>query len=290
MAEANATLIPRADLSARRTQGENQGLTNLDYIDPNLVRDPEYYVELFSVADRDFKVSRPGLNLNVGFGHNPDCLKDKASYQYLMSIPSPYHVVYAEQVNGALVSLSYKAEKVMIDLLNPNQKSLSMDGYIQPDTVIGWGDDLIARGVFGVRRERCKKIEKVRDLNNGKKLKYAEYIPPAEEVAAAFARKELFYNGALNECNSLEMGDPGYFRQHLTWNPQCHDACEYFGIEKAWHPKRVHKSVPMECRVCKTDIKLGAAFHFLPNGRICVNDWDAAIDSGAVTEADRPKK
>jgi hypothetical protein len=289
MAEATYALQSRPDLSKGRTQQDNAFLTNLEYIDPNLIRPPEYFVDIFSVADRDLTVSQPGLNIpSLKFAHNPDCIKDKTAYECVYTVASPYHVVHVEQINGTLVTTSYTAERVALSLINPNQKTLSMDGYIQPDTVIGWGDDYIQRGLFFVRRERSEVVENTRTLNNGKKLKFTTYIPPKEEIVAAVLRKEKFYNETLDEAKSLEMGNPAYFREHLIWHPECHDACEYFGIETSWHQKRMHKAAPSTCPICKMDKPTGAAFHFLPNGRACVTDWDTAIASGAVLATDRP--
>jgi hypothetical protein len=82
---------------------------------------------------------------------------------------------------------------------------------------------------------------------------------------------------------ALEVSDPKALNEALGKDD--HLAAEYFGEEFSWHRVAQRKA---ECPNCMQDIKQGAAFHFLPNGRACVLDWDKAIASGAVDASDRP--
>src|SRR5271170_7825387 len=78
----------RPDLAKGFNEAHNAWLTNVNNLDPNLIRNPDYFVYIFSVADRAFNVSRPTLNISrVTFSFNPECLHNPEAYQFVMHVP-----------------------------------------------------------------------------------------------------------------------------------------------------------------------------------------------------------
>jgi hypothetical protein len=277
----------RPDLATNYTRNENADLTDLSHIDPNLIRDPDYWVYVFTVADRDFNVERPSINVKIKVPKSEESLRDKEAYRLVWKVPSPYPLIYADQTTGELKTASaVAAEHIAMDICNPNQKSTDLDAYIPPEGEgnIGLGDDLISKGLFFVHQKRCKFAK---DDTEKKKP-----IPPATEVEKAVARKEKYYNGLLDKCKSLEYSSQSELADFVKAEPDVHLACEYFGVETTFHQARSQKQVPVECPICGTEMKRGAAFHPLPGSKlgICVNNWDKAIEAGVISEEDRPKK
>lgn len=269
------------------THGHNKDLTNLSNLDPNLIRKPDYFVYVFSVADRDFEVHRPTLNIStLRVPHNPEAMSDPTAFQLVWKVPSPYPLPYVDQNSGEVRLNTVVGERVAMDICNPNQKSTNMDGYIPADAEynIGLGDDLIAKGLFFAHESECTFAKDDKD----KKFP----IPPAKKVADAVERKTKYYNRLLDKMKGFEYSSQKDLDDFKQMEPDVHLACEYFDIETAWHQKRVKKAVKTECRMCGTEMMKGAPYHPLPGTKlgVCVNDWDAAIAAGVVDETDRPGK
>lgn len=267
------------------THGHNRELTDLNVLDPNLVRDPDYFVYVFSVADRDFEIHRPTLNIStLRAKHNPEAMGDPEAYQLVWKVPSPYPLPYVDQNSGEVRLNTVVGERAAMDICNPNQKSTNMDGYIAPDAEgnIGLGDDLIRKGLFFVRDRDCTFAKD--------DVKKQFPIPPKKLVAEAVARKEKYYNSLLDRMKGFEYSSQKDLDDFKQAEPDVHLACEYFQIETAWHQKRVRKAVKIECRLCGAEKVKGVPYHPLPGTKlgVCVEDWDAAIAAGVVDELDRP--
>jgi hypothetical protein len=292
MSDATSKVTNPSNHVRSRAMAENENSQLVDYnLDPQMIRQPDYFVYIFSVSERDFDVSRPGLNISkVTLKGCPEAKFDKAAYSLCMKVPHPYPLPYVDQTNGQIRLETAYGERAAMDILNPNQKTLTMDAYIDPKVNIGVGDDLIARGLFLVKDEQCTFRTEEQALPDGKKHKVKLPVPPAAAVAKAVERKEKYYNDLIDKATALEHSNPAELRDSITQNPDYHLAAEYFDLETSWHKKHLKKAAPVVCRNCGLEKTRGAAFHFLPNGRPCVEDWDAAIESGAVTEAERPAK
>jgi hypothetical protein len=297
----------RPDLARRQAESENRKLTDVAHLNPELIREPDYQVYIFSVADRDFNVSRPTLNISrVTFSHNPDCISNPEAYQYVMPVSSPYALPYSDQNSGEIRLNTVVGEKAAMDLINPNQKSLDMDGYIAADAEynIGLGDDLIRKGLFFVSdNPRLPKEKRPTFVGpDGKPCKFdlkdkegrviAKPVPPKDELKKAVTRKEKYYNNLLDRMKGYEYSSPQDLDDFRRAEPDVHLACEYFGVETSWHQKRTQKISKVECRLCGGEMVKGAAYHALPGTKlgVCVHNWDAAIEAGVVAEEDRPKK
>lgn len=286
----------RSDLAAPLTRGTNKDLTDLSVLDPNMIRKPDYFVYVFSAADRSFDVSRPGLNISrLKLGYNSEAIGDPDAYQLVWKVPSPYPLPYADQTSGEVRLNSVVGEKAAIDVCNPNNKDLQcrMDAYVAPESEgnIGLGDDLIAKGLFFVSDNPVLPADRRCTFAKDDKDKKFP-IPPAVEVAKAVARKEKYYNGLLDKAKSLEYSNQRMLEDFVASEPDVHLACEYFDVETRFHQKRTQKKAKVECPMSGMEMTKGADFHPFPGSKIgvCVHDWDAAIAAGVVEESARPGK
>jgi hypothetical protein len=59
-------------------------------------------------------------------------------------------------------------------------------------------------------------------------------------------------------------------------------AADYFHEQFSWHKREVHKE---NCPRCGMPANVGAPFHALEGGGLCVGDWDAAIRAGVRSRA-----
>lgn len=267
------------------THGHNRELTDTQVIDPNMIRKPDYWVFVFTVADRDFDVSRPSLNISTfRVPKSENSLLDKEAYRLVWKVPSPYPLPYADQTTGEIKLNTVTAERIAMDICNPNQKSTDMDAYIVPDSIIGAGDDLLSKGLFFVHERDCTFAKDDKDR------KFP--LPPKDAVAKAMKRKEKYYNNLLDKAKSLEYSSQKMLADFVESEPDVHLACEYFNVETSFHQSRTQKAIPVECPICGSDMKRGAAFHPLVGSKlgVCVNNWEKAIEAGVVSEEDRPKK
>lgn len=265
------------------TQGTNRDLTDLSVIDPNMIRRPDYWVFLFTVADRDFDVSRPSLNISkFKVPKSENSMADKESCRLVWKVPSPYPLPYADQTTGEIKLNTVLAERIAMDICNPNQKSTDMEGYIAPESIIGYGDDLVSKGLFFVHEDKCLYAKEDTEHKNP--------IPPKSEVAKAVARKERYYNDLLAKAQGLEYSDQRKLNDFIASEPDVHLACEYFDVETSWHKIRTQRKAKVDCKLCGTEMVAGVPYHPLAGSRlgVCVNDWDRAIAAGVVTAEDRP--
>jgi len=275
----------RSDLAQPLTKGSNKELTDLSVIDPNMIRQPDYWVFLYTVADREFNVSRPSLNISkFTVPKCEDAISDKNAYRLVWKVPSPYPLPYSDQTTGEIKLNTVVAERIAMDICNPNQKSTDMEGYIAPESIIGYGDDLVSKGLFFVHERHCTFSETDKD--------HKQPIPPKSAILAAVVRKEKYYNDLLDKAKGLEYSDQKRLNDFIAAEPDVHLACEYFGIETSWHQVRVQKKAKKDCEKCGTEVVAGLAYHPLPGSRtgLCISNWDQAIADGVVSETDRPVK
>jgi hypothetical protein len=101
-----------------------------------------------------------------------------------------------------------------------------------------------------------------------------------EEIKAAYARLEKRYKYLLDQARTVETSNPKMLSEILS--PEHFQAAEYFHTETNWHTKVMHKD---NCPRCGTPATVGAPFHALEGGGICVGDWKAAIKAGVRSRA-----
>jgi hypothetical protein len=91
---------------------------------------------------------------------------------------------------------------------------------------------------------------------------------------------EAHYRSLLTEARAVETSNPAALPAVLT--PTVHAAADYFHEQFNWHKKEVHKE---NCPRCGAPANVGAAFHAIEGGGLCVGDWNAAIKAGVRSRA-----
>jgi hypothetical protein len=224
-------------------------------LDPNMFRRPDYFVYIYSVADSDLVRELPPQISRLTIPG-----RGKERYKMATQLAHPWNQPDVD-ANGKRICHYLDATRLAMDICNPENTSSNQDLILDARNVFSEGNNYSRKGVF-----------------------FSRHNPPLEaEIVAAEQRKETYYRTRLQRLRALEVSDPKALNE--TLGKDDHLAAEYFGEEFTWHRVARRKA---ECPNCGEGIKQGVAFHFLPNNRICVNDWDRAIAAGAVDAKDRP--
>ena len=248
MPEVNATSpMYNAGLSDSMSRANNRTF-NFALQDFLMGRKPDYWVYLYSVSADSFDVYRPPLLANLRIAGKPQG-KD---YTQCARFPQPLLAPQGSVDSDEITISPIDARRFCMDIVNPDNLTLNQDTVISKPSNIG--NDLGKKGVFW-------------SVNNP---------PTEEEVKAARARMERYYNTLLEKARAVVTSDPKALQDLLT--PEYHAAADYFGVETGWHAKR---SKPMDCPNCGERIKSGVAFHKTEEGSLCVIDWKRTIKSGA---------
>lgn len=223
-----------------RSLGAELNLQNGAF-DANLYRKPDYYVYLYTISEREFVIAQPPLVPRLIV---PACPKDKKYFMFAR-VPHPFNQVDREAAIGDFIVRGHVAEQVAMSLVNPNNLSLDQDAVPPEKSVLGFGVDLNAQGVF-----------------------WSKNNPPTDaEVKAANLRRERYYRGILERARALQIANPKELEFSITQD--WHMAAEYFGVETPWHSKMVRA---VDCPNCGETVKPGQAYHQNSMGIICIID------------------
>lgn len=227
--------------------------------DPNLYREPDYYIYIHSIADRPFLIAQPPLFPRLQI----PAKKPGTKYIKVCRIPQPFNQVDREGAVGDLIVRGHQAERVAQSLCNPNNQTLDQDAVPPEKQVLGFGVDFNAQGVFWSKNE----------------------VPTDEEIKKAEARRERYYKGLIERARVLEISDPKHLEALI--NRDYHMAAEYFNIETSWHRKMIRYE---ECPHCGEMVKPGVAFHRNEFGGVCIIDEARARKAGVVAATVSTKK
>lgn len=243
--------IQRADLSAGMTKANNVdwAFTTANYL---LNRAPDFYVYIFNLSKQEFKVSRPPILRELIIPARAEGKK----YALATRLPSPLLVPKGNVDSNEIDINAMDTRRFATDVVNPDNLGIDQDSVIVNPT--GQGSNLGAYGVFW-------------SLN-------AE--PTDAEIKAATVRMEKNYRRLLEEARAVEVSRPKDLVDTLS--PAHHMAADYFHETFTWHSKPVHKE---NCQRCGAPATVGAPFHALEGGGLCVGDWDAAIRAGVRSRA-----
>ena len=246
-----STPMRRQDLSDGMTRANNIDwtFTASDYM---LSRPPDYFVYLFNIAKQEYKVSRLPLIKELRIPAREEGKK----YAVVARIPSPFKFPKGNVDSNDIDIVVMDGRRFTMDIINPDNPGLDQDAVITQNFAIG--NNLGKLGVFW-------------SLN----------IEPTEaELERATARLTAHYRSLLSEARAVEVSNPTQLSGMLS--PAHHAAADYFHETFTWHSKTVHKE---NCPRCGTPANVGAPFHALEGGGLCVGDWDAAIRAGVRSRA-----
>lgn len=235
-------------------------------IDRNMLRAPDRLIHVFSVSRRSFTVDRAPLWPKTVL---KGC-KAVERYVAVMHVPDPLMQSVHNTENGKRRAEAHDGLRCAIDLLNPNNPT--NDPYWNPSpemaAVFGSskGSDLFAQGLF---------------------LSLSEE-PSEAEILKAEASRDSRYRYLIGHADRLEQLSPKELAEFLTGEDgtDLRMALDFFGEQRAYHKTMI---ATRGCPNCGEAIKANVAFHLLPNGVYCVNDWQRAVDAGVKTLAEVPE-
>jgi len=249
-ATCNAPSV-RSDLSLGMSRANNVDwqFATQSYL---LNRAPEYFVYIYSVSEQEHVVSRPPIMKEMRIVGR----KKGERVAFVTRLPQPL-VTPKGNVDSNEIDIGVMdTRRFATDIINPDNLTINQDALV--DHVTGQGNDLGQKGVFW-------------SLNN----------PPTEaEIVAAETRLRKRYKFLLEQARTVETSAPAKLADTLS--PEHHMAADYFHETLSWHGAPVHKD---NCPRCGGLANVGAPFHTLEGGGICVGDWDKAISAGARSRA-----
>lgn len=260
---------------------------------------PEYHIYLFNVSPRSYdpemgtgfgagKLGGKGI-LVRGVQESDPSLElpiegnDKTrKYSYITSFPQPIMVSKPNLESNEMTYVETDVRRYVIDLINPDNLTLSLDTQIAPDQVFSVGNDYSRRGIFF-------DYEPPEGFERDEKGRLAETPRPSREyMAKAIKRMESYYKTLLDVAANLEMTDKPRLSQELSSNPDYACAANYFGKDVVWNRVQVR---PVKCINCGESKPAGVKFHMASFGTICVEPtieaWRAAMDSGLIQNIER---
>ncbi len=225
---------------------------NFSTADYMLSRPADFLVYLFNVAKQEYKVTRLPLIKDMiipARGEN-----DK--YALVTTLPSPFKYPKGNIDSNDIDVVVIDGRRMAMDIINPDNLSLDQDAVITGSFSVG--QNLGKLGVFWSLNEE----------------------PTEKEVAAATRRLEAHYRTLLTEARAVEVSNPQSLSSILS--PAHHAAADWFHETFTWHSKEVHKE---NCPRCGAPSNVGAPFHPLEGGGLCIGSWDAAIKAGVRSRA-----
>jgi hypothetical protein len=241
----------RGDLSTAMTRANNidWNFSTADYM---LSRQADFFVYLFNIAKLEYKVSRLPIIKEMII----PARKEGEKYARVTKLPSPFKMPKGNVDSNDIDIVILDGRRMAMDIVNPDNLSLDQDAVITGSFSVG--QNMGNLGVFWSLNEE----------------------PTEAELAAATRRMEKHYRSLLTDARSIETSNPQALPAVLT--PTLHAAADYFHETFNWHKKEVHLE---NCPRCGTPARVGAPFHPMDGGGLCVGDWAAAIKAGVRSRA-----
>ena len=236
----------RGDLSAAMTRANNMDW-NFSTADYMLSRPADFRVYIFNIAKQEYKISRLPLIKELVI----PARKEGEKYALVTSLPSPFKFPKGNVDSNDIDIVIIDGRRMAMDIINPDNLTLDQDAVITGSFSVG--QNMGRLGVFWSLNE----------------------VPTETELAAATRRLETYYRSLLTEARAVETSNPQALPAVLT--PATHAAADYFHETFNWHKKEVHLE---NCPRCGSPARVGAPFHPMEGGGLCIGDWDAAIRAG----------
>lgn len=240
---------PQLSEGMNRANNVDWNFSTADYM---LNREPDYFVYLFNLAKQEYRISRLPLIKELII----PARREGEKYALVTKLPSPFKYPKGNVDSNELDIVVIDGRRFAMDIINPDNMSLDQDAVITQTFTIG--NNLGKLGVFWS----------------------LEAEPSKEEIARATSRMEKHYRTLLEQARAVETSDPKQLAEILS--PAHHAAADYFHETFNWHKKEVHLE---SCPRCSAPAKVGAPFHAIDGGGLCVGDWDAAIRAGVRSRA-----
>lgn len=244
-------------------------------------RKPESYVYLFNVSPRTFedekgrgiigriKIRAPGVTESDPHLPGDPMLR----YHFVTSFPQPMLMGDPDDQTGEVRPVEQDAVRFVVDQLNPDNVTRSLDIAVPPEQVFSVNNDYSQRGLFF----DIFPVEYDKDDPDF----FTKHPVNETELRKAYARMERYFTRLLEEAGVLEMTDKNKLSERLAGNPDYTFAANYFGKDVTWNRKNIR---PVECPNCGEPKPAGRLFHKTSFGSLCVEQteaaWKAAVNSG----------
>jgi hypothetical protein len=225
---------------------------NFSTADYMLSRPADFFVYIFNIAKQEYKVSRLPIIKEMTI----PARKENDKYARVTSLPSPMKLPKGNVDSNDIDVVVMDGRRMAMDIVNPDNLSLDQDAVITGGFSVG--NNLSKLGVFWSLNEE----------------------PTEAELSAATKRLEAHYRSVLTDARAVEVSNPQALPAVLT--PITHAAADYFHETFNWHKKEVHLE---NCPRCGAPARVGAPFHPMEGGGLCIGDWDAAIRAGVRSRA-----
>jgi len=247
-----STPTTRGDLSTAMTKANNSDwlFSTADYM---LSRPADFFVYLFNIAKQEYEISRPSLNIKK---LTVPARKEGEKYARVTKLPSPFKFPKGNIDSSEIDVIVMDGRRIAMDIINPDNFSLDQDAHLTHSDSVGQNYGRL--GVFWSLNE----------------------VPTEAELAAATKRLEAHYRSILTDARTVETSNAAALPAVLT--PAHHFAADYFHETFNWHKKEVHLE---NCQRCGSPARVGAPFHPMDGGGLCIGDWDAAIKAGVRSRA-----
>jgi len=255
MPEISAKLVSSTAVNT----GAASSLSKINNIDWNfstadymLSRPADFFVYLFNIAKQEYKISRLPVIKEMVI----PARKESEKYARVTKLPSPFKMPKGNIDSNEIDITVMDGRRMAMDIVNPDNWTLDQDAVVTGSDSVG--QNLGRLGVFWSLSEE----------------------PTEKELAAATRRLEAHYRSLLTEARAVETSNPQALPAVLT--PAHHAAADYFHETFNWHKKEVHLE---NCPRCGSPARVGAPFHPMDGGGLCIGDWDAAIKAGVRSRA-----
>lgn len=188
-------------------------------------------------------------------------------YRYITSFPHPTTTTKPNHESNEFEHVPVDGRRFVIDMINPDNVTLSLDTIIKPEENFSIGNNYAPRGIF------------------------FSYTNPPEQsaVEAAYKRMEAYYVGLNEKAAALELVDKVALGKEVQSNPDYVFAARYFGRGFSFTEKQTRT---VECPNCGEQKPAGRKFHMASFGALCVEPnragWEAAINAGIKRKDDVP--
>jgi hypothetical protein len=180
--------------------------------DPYAGREPEFYVGIFNVSQKEYRISKPwvvGGQVKIAA-----CDQDKL-YSKPFILRDIEHLLRAEVGREEITPIPTKGILLAQDVVNSNDPQGDWRSVRPLDAhATNEGNNYYELGLFWV------------------KLATPDAEPDEEAVEMAIKRMEATYNRRIEEAEKFYAGGPEAQKQIEAPN---HEAADYFGIDRPWH-------------------------------------------------------
>lgn len=250
-------------------------------LDAHLNYTPGYFLYLFNIAPKTFKINRPPCFSQITISACPE----GQPWALVAKFPAIVDEKWVEADSGEIRTRGIQGERFVMDLINPSNLGVKMWSEVtdeQMSWIDGGTNDYTRRGLFWTRNERpgqtCLEHGGCADEEKCPVCKKDTY----SELYLAKARLEKHYKQLI-----VQADDYSRKGNYNEIGPEHHLAGDYFHVRAPWH---IVAELPSTCPNCGDAMKDGMPYHVNSVGIVCVIDWKKTVLAGVKKREDVPEE